>query len=78
MNFQEENVPANLVWELKIKIEELERSVADLGELGKGLPMIERNVCSLYGLIHVLKKDVSDAAELSAPDEPGLDQAGSH
>ena len=55
--------------EMKKKIEEIERLVLDLRELGQGMPVIEKNARSILSLIYVLKFGISDVAEIT--DEEG-------
>ena len=51
--------------EMREKIEEIERLVLDLKELGKGMPVIEKNVRSIQSFIYVLKFGISDVAEIT-------------
>lgn len=51
--------------EMREKIEEIERLVLDLKELGKGMPVIEKNACSILSFIYVLKFGISDVAEIT-------------
>jgi hypothetical protein len=51
--------------EMKKKIEEIERLVLDLKELGKGMPVVEKNARSILSLIYVLKFGISDVAEIT-------------
>ena len=51
--------------EMKKKIEEIERLVLDLKELGQGMPVIEKNACSILSFIYVLKFCISDVAEIT-------------
>jgi predicted transcriptional regulator len=51
--------------EMSEKIEEIERLVLELKELGHGMPVIEKNVCSILSFIHVLKCGISDVAEIT-------------
>ena len=50
--------------EMSEKIEEIERLVLELKELGKGMPVIETNACSVLSFIYVLKFGISDVAEI--------------
>jgi len=50
--------------EMSEKIEEIERLVLELKELGKGMPVIEKNACSVLSFIYVLKFGISDVAEI--------------
>ena len=54
--------------EMKKKIEEIERLVLDLKELGKGVPVIEKNARSILSFIYVLKLGISDVAEITDKD----------
>ena len=51
--------------EMSEKIEEIERLVLELKGLGKGMPVIEKNACSILSFIYVLKYGISDAAEIT-------------
>jgi hypothetical protein len=54
--------------EMKKKIEEIERLVLDLKELGEGMPVIEKNARSILSFIYVLKVGISDVAEITDND----------
>jgi len=54
--------------EMKKKIEEIERLVLDLKELGKGVPVIEKNARSILSFVYVLKLGISDVAEITDKD----------
>ena len=51
--------------EMSEKIEEIERLVLELKELGKEMPVIEKNACSILSFIYVLKFGISDVAEIT-------------
>jgi hypothetical protein len=51
--------------EMSKKIEEIERLVLELKELGKGMPVIEKNAGSILSFIYVLKCGISDVAEIT-------------
>lgn len=51
--------------EMSEKIEEIERLVLELKELGQGMPVIEKNACSILSIIYVLKFGISDVAEIT-------------
>jgi hypothetical protein len=51
--------------EMREKIEEIERLVLDLKELGKAMPVIEKNACAILSFIYVLKFGISDVAEIT-------------
>ena len=51
--------------EMSEKIEEIHRLVLELKDLGKGLPVIEKNVLSILSFTHVLRFGISDIAEVS-------------
>jgi hypothetical protein len=46
------------------KIEEAEKAVKELKELGSGVPVIEKNVRSILSVIRALKFGISDLAEM--------------
>ena len=50
--------------EMKDKIEAIERLVGDLKKLGKGMPVMEKNLRSISSFLYVLKFGVSDVAEI--------------
>jgi hypothetical protein len=45
------------------KIEETEKAVMELKKLGRGAPVIEKNVRSILSLTHALRFGISDLAE---------------
>jgi hypothetical protein len=47
------------------KIEEIERLVLDLKELGEEMPVIEKNARAILSFIHVLRFGISDVAEIT-------------
>jgi hypothetical protein len=51
--------------EMSKKIEEIERLVLELKELGKEMPVIEKNASSILSFIYVLKCGISDVAEIT-------------
>ena len=44
------------------KIREIERLVHDLEEMGRGIPVVEKNTRSILSFTHVLKFGISDVA----------------
>jgi len=50
--------------EMKKKIEEIDRLACELAEIGKGLPVIEKNVQGIRSFIHVLRFGISDIADV--------------
>ena len=52
--------------EMSEKIEEIERLVLELKELGKGVPVVEKNVRAILSLTYVLKFCIiPDVAEIT-------------
>ena len=51
--------------EMRDTIKEIERLVLELKELGEGVPVIEKNTCSILGIIYVLEFGISDVAEIT-------------
>lgn len=51
--------------EMSEKIEEIERLVLDLKELGEEMPVIEKNARAILSFIHVLRFGISDVAEIT-------------
>ena len=51
--------------EMRDKIEEIERLVLELRELGEAVPVVEKNVQAILSLTYVLKFGVSDVAEIT-------------
>jgi len=49
---------------MKAKIENIERLVIELNQLGIGIPAVEKNTGSMLNCIYVLKFGISDIAEL--------------
>jgi hypothetical protein len=50
--------------EMKEKIEKIEELIRDLEEMGRGVPVIEKNTRSMLSFVHVLKFGISDAADM--------------
>ncbi len=50
--------------EMRKKVEEIDRLVLDLKALGRGMPVIEKNACSILSFLYVLKFGISDLAEI--------------
>ena len=62
----ENNVVDNqmgLLNDMKGKIEEIERLVLELRDLGRGMPVVEKNAQSILSFTHVLRFGISDLAE---------------
>ena len=53
-----------LLKEMKQKIEEIERLVFELKDLGRGMPVVEKNTRSILSFTHVLRFGISDLAEM--------------
>ena len=53
-----------LLKDMKQKIDEIERLARDLKNLGKGIPVVEKNTRSILSFTHVLRFGISDLAEL--------------
>jgi hypothetical protein len=49
---------------MKQRIEEIEVLVLELKDLGRGMPMVEKNARSILSFIHVLTFGISDLAEV--------------
>ena len=63
----ENNVVDNqmeLLKDMKGKIEEIERLVLELRDLGRGMPVVEKNAQSILSFTHVLRFGISDLAEV--------------
>jgi len=50
---------------MKEKIDKIEELVLDLKELGKGIPVIEKNTRCLLSFVHALKFGISDVADVT-------------
>ena len=50
--------------EMKKKIDDIEKAAQELNELGKGLPVVEKNVRAIVSITHALKFGISDVAEM--------------
>ena len=62
----ENEVAANqmgLLKNMKGKIDEIERLVLELRDLGRGMPVVEKNAQSILSFTHVLKYGISDLVE---------------
>lgn len=53
-----------LLKDMKEKIEEIERLVLELKDLGRGMPVVEKNAQSILSFTHVLRFGISDLAEV--------------
>lgn len=53
---------------MKTNIDQLEKLLIDLMEMGGEMPFIEKNVKAMMSFIHVLKFGVSDLAEINKND----------
>jgi len=53
-----------LLNDMKGKIEEIERLVLELRDLGRGMPVVEKNAQSILSFTHVLRYGISDLAEV--------------
>lgn len=51
--------------EMKKKIEGIEKLVFELKALGKGVPVVEKNVQAILNLTYVLRSSISDVAEIT-------------
>jgi hypothetical protein len=49
---------------MKECLDQIEGQLNTLNSLGKGMPVIEKNVRALWSFVHALKFGVSDIAEL--------------
>lgn len=52
-----------LLKDMKQKIEEIERLVLELRDLGRGMPVVDKNAQSILSFTHVLKFGISDLAD---------------
>ena len=52
--------------EMKSKIDEIEKLALELNDLGKGIPVIEKNVDHFLNTVFVLKFGISDIAGIDA------------
>ena len=53
-----------LIIDMKKKIEEIERLVFELKDLGRGMPVVEKNARSILSFTYVLRFGISDLAEM--------------
>ena len=53
-----------LLMDMKGKIEDIERLVLELRDLGSGMPVVEKNAQSILSFTHVLRYGISDLAEV--------------
>ena len=53
-----------LITDMKQKIEEIERLVFELKDLGRGMPVVEKNTRSILSFTHILRFSISDLAEI--------------
>ena len=54
----------NLLREMNVRVEEIERLVLELKALGAGVPVVEKNAQSILSFVNVLKFGISDVAEI--------------
>lgn len=54
-----------LITDMKQKIEEIERLVFELKDLGRGMPVVEKNARSILSFTHILKYGISNLVEVS-------------
>ena len=52
--------------EMELKVEQIEKLVRELKELGQGIPFVERNVQSFLNTVYIFKFGISDVAEIDA------------
>lgn len=52
-----------LLKDMKERIEEIERLVLQLRDLGRGMPVVEKNARSILSFTHVLRFGISDLTE---------------
>ncbi len=50
---------------MKEKIDEIEKNISELKDLGKGMPVVEKNARCMLSFTHNLKFGISDVAELN-------------
>ncbi len=55
---------SGLLKDMKQRIVEIERLVLELRELGKGIPVIEKNARIILSVTHVLRFGVADPADI--------------
>jgi hypothetical protein len=55
-----------LLHEMKSKIDQIEKLAMELNDLGKGIPVIEKNVDHFLSTVFVLKFGISDIAGIDA------------
>ena len=55
-----------LLQKMKSKIEQIEKLSYELEALGRGIPVIEKNVQSFLSTVYVLKFGISDIVEIEA------------
>ena len=53
-----------LLEDMKQKIEEIDRLVLELKDLGRGMPVVEKNARSILSFTHVLRFGISDLTEV--------------
>jgi len=64
MSLELDLAQADLVRAMNQKILEIERAVLELKEMGRGLPMVEKNTGAIQSFIRNLKFGVSDLADV--------------
>ncbi len=50
----------DLITDMKQKIEEIERLVFELKDLGRGMPVVEKNARSILSFTHILRFGIFD------------------
>lgn len=56
----------NTLSQMKTKIDQLENLAQELAQLGRGVPMIEKNCRNIISTAYVLKFGISDIAEIDS------------
>ena len=54
---------ADLLRDMKGKIEQIERLTLELKDLGRGMPVVEKNAQGILSFTHVLRFGISDLIE---------------
>lgn len=59
-----EKVDLTAFQEMKKRLDEIERLIREFRDLGKGLPVVEKNARCLLSFTHALRFGISDPAEV--------------
>jgi uncharacterized protein YoxC len=69
MDLKYTNKTSVLLKEMRQKIDEIDRLVLELKDLGTGVPAVEKNTRCILSFVNVLKAGISDVVEIGDNEE---------